>query len=103
MGGTEKGVWWGCYMIAKDLRRKKKFSNFFIAMSFTQSVSHNTARLIKFTRETKRSKWKDPPDIKRVTAPEGQRDCTQNCFLVDDEKVLVVGNYLTLFDYVTLD
>ena len=88
-------------MIAKDLRRKKKHGNFFIAMCFAQNVSHDCARLIKFTRDTKLSQWKSPT-IVNVNAPEDKNDCIQNCFLVDDEKILVLGNYLTLFDYVTM-
>ena len=59
-------------MLATDIRREKRLDNFFIAMSFAQNVAHATARLIKFTRETKLSKWKDPPDILQVNAPQGR-------------------------------
>ena len=72
-------------------------------MSFAQNVANPSARVIKFTRDSNLSKWKDAPLIVNVDLPHQRQDVTQNCFVVDNEKVLVVGNYLTLLDLVTLN
>ena len=55
--------------------------------------------MIKITRESEHSKWNEA-ETKLIftTDDKNKRDVLQNCFILEDEKVLVVGNYLTLLD-----
>ena len=99
MGGKDSGAWWGCNIVAKDMRRTKTVGNFLIVLSFTQNASAECGKLYKFTRDNEDSKWTDTPEIAYVSASTGKRDVLQNCFILEGEKILVSGNYLTLLDF----
>ena len=81
------------------MRRTKEVGNFLIVLGFTQNASAECGKLYKFTRDNEDSKWNDPPEFVYLRAPDGTRDVIQNCFILEGERILVSGNYLTLFDF----
>ena len=86
--------------MAVDVRKKPRDNNQIVFLSFAQNATWWCGRVIKITRENENSKWNSTAKEKIffTTEDKNKRDVLQQILLVENDQIVVLGNYLTLFD-----
>ena len=90
-------------MLVNDIRRtreNKQDKSLFVAL-FTVNKHSTPCTILKFSKcKTKENKWDDWPARDTTKFSGGKQDKLQNCFLMENNLILLVKMYtITLLDY----
>ena len=87
-----------CGMVVKDERIDWSNSyDFTVVTLFTAVATSQPCQLIKLIR-TETNEWADYHAQKAITLPDEKKDVLQNCFLIDDNKILLVIDSILFLD-----
>ena len=88
----------GLGWLARERRQlEDQTENDFIALMLPEGADENPCQLLKFTRNDVNSPWSDPPKIVPASHPDKRRTQVQNCYILEDGKILLVLGQLFKF------